>query len=744
MIISIFSFTLLISLILISTIYLGALNSIKSVAKNLNSEMLNQINKNVTSQIRQYDRIIINMSFDEDIRKFFIKNDISMSGEDLIVTMNILNNSSQVKTSHLDIESIYIYSFKNKSLISDMIYELETFYDRDFVEYIGLGNTTGNMDVLYNQSRSMISIVRSLPVDSPKKMGLISINLKKDFLNEIVSDLKSENAGEIIIVSDNNEFISCPPKFISSNKFNIYDVVGKIKNDSGYYFDIINRKKNLVVYLLSDLLGWKYMYLMEDNDIAKYYGPLGKLTGLLTIVTAFITFVTVILISNMLYRPVKNLIEFVNGFYKKDKVFRGEFELVRNSYNGIIRSKNELSALIESNKPVLKERFIYNVITGVVDRENVYIEKSGYYGIEINFSYYNVIILEISQANTVNPDEESLLMMSDFIKCIIRQLKNENVFGKSNINYINLYLNRFLLLVNHEKQCETNNTRNHIKRIIDSNNENKYEIAMGIGNSYNKYFEIKKSYYESVNAFHLAKVLNPEAKITFISDVDNIRIEYYYPYKIEKQLLKSVRLKAKDLIDEIINNIVNDLKEHEVLRWDFIKDVFLQLNISVIKIIKELVKDQNIIFYERDAYYRIKTADNIEMLKQNLKLSCINTIEYLNKHYDVSNHKIVINVIEYIDNNYTKDLGILELAEKFFISPSHLTRIFKQYTHTTINEHINNIRINRAKIFLQKNPHMTVEKIATCVGYKSLQTFNRNFKIYHGMTPSEFRFNEKK
>ena len=89
-----------------------------------------------------------------------------------------------------------------------------------------------------------------------------------------------------------------------------------------------------------------------------------------------------------------------------------------------------------------------------------------------------------------------------------------------------------------------------------------------------------------------------------------------------------------------------------------------------------------------------------------------------------------------------EDLSLQSLAEKLSISPRELSRLINERLDVNYANFINRYRIEEAKnlLFAGGNDHSILE-IAYEVGFNSKAVFNRAFKKFTGMTPSEFRKN---
>jgi len=96
------------------------------------------------------------------------------------------------------------------------------------------------------------------------------------------------------------------------------------------------------------------------------------------------------------------------------------------------------------------------------------------------------------------------------------------------------------------------------------------------------------------------------------------------------------------------------------------------------------------------------------------------------------------NALKYIDENYTKEIDIKELAKQEHISYAYFRTIFKKKTGTSPNQYIIMLRLRNASILL-KQTELSIKEIAGSVGFSDQMYFSRIFKKRFGMTPKEFR-----
>lgn len=98
---------------------------------------------------------------------------------------------------------------------------------------------------------------------------------------------------------------------------------------------------------------------------------------------------------------------------------------------------------------------------------------------------------------------------------------------------------------------------------------------------------------------------------------------------------------------------------------------------------------------------------------------------------------MMINILDYVTENCsTVNLDIM--SEKFFYSKTHICRLFIKNTGKSFNEFLMDIKIGQACSMLD-NSNLTVDEIASNLGYKSVEYFYRLFKKKKGITPKEYR-----
>lgn len=101
-------------------------------------------------------------------------------------------------------------------------------------------------------------------------------------------------------------------------------------------------------------------------------------------------------------------------------------------------------------------------------------------------------------------------------------------------------------------------------------------------------------------------------------------------------------------------------------------------------------------------------------------------------------HKTIRKILAYIHDNFTQDISIQGLSEKFYLSPNYLCHLFKKEVGENFIEYISNLRIEYACRLLAETD-LPVKQIGENCGFNDYFYFTRIFKRIVSQTPTQYR-----
>lgn len=97
---------------------------------------------------------------------------------------------------------------------------------------------------------------------------------------------------------------------------------------------------------------------------------------------------------------------------------------------------------------------------------------------------------------------------------------------------------------------------------------------------------------------------------------------------------------------------------------------------------------------------------------------------------------------KYIQERFTDDLSLEEVADSVHLNPHYFSKIFKQQVGTTFIDFVTALRIDKAKA-LMATGQLSLKEVCFEVGYNDPNYFSRVFKKVTGVTPSDYRGQSK-
>lgn len=118
-------------------------------------------------------------------------------------------------------------------------------------------------------------------------------------------------------------------------------------------------------------------------------------------------------------------------------------------------------------------------------------------------------------------------------------------------------------------------------------------------------------------------------------------------------------------------------------------------------------------------------------------LECI--INHLLTKDKKTDNIVIDKLIQFINDNFQKNISLQDAAETVFFNPAYCSRFFKEQTGEKFSDYLLKVRMQHAARLLKENKKVT--DISRECGYNSSGYFTRVFKDYYNCTPSEYIHN---
>ena len=105
-------------------------------------------------------------------------------------------------------------------------------------------------------------------------------------------------------------------------------------------------------------------------------------------------------------------------------------------------------------------------------------------------------------------------------------------------------------------------------------------------------------------------------------------------------------------------------------------------------------------------------------------------------------YKRIVQAKLFIDHNYAYHIDLNNISDEAYFSKFHFIRLFKQVYGMTPHKYLSRVRVEKAKLLLEKD--MPILEICHAIGFESASSFTGFFKRTVGVTPSTFQLHHLK
>lgn len=593
------------------------------------------------------------------------------------------------------------------------------------------------------QDVEVISYVFRLSKLVTSTKGTIVINVSE---NEICKYLNSNRFGtemEGMLIDKNGIVISDVNK---ENLFKELDEEQYIKNlikgglNSGFEYVSNKNEKVLYTYYRTSFNDWTYVAKYPlDKLMAKSYSMRTRYL-LLTFIIIVVGTLLAIFVATKFSKPMRQLIKELKsreGAEYKDS--RSDMAFIANAFSKIQEQEDNLHKLLKAREEETKNLAMHNLMQGEITNETEMEE------IKKLFPYNHYIVALASIDNMNSYLHETNHDIRSYHRYVLFD-KIEKSFPEGYSVCCIRYIGGMLGVIINMKEYDHSKVPRTVGNILTVvKNEAAqimgYTVTIGVSAVHNDYEGIKDCTIEASEAVK-NRLVEGRNSIIFYKSRNTENRKYHYSYNSEKKILNYLNTGDIKSIEEELKVIINDIRSISNLGNDNIVFIFNQLAGATIKYMAEHNMNTNILVgHNSNIYSKLAEFDTLEEIEEYLKELYSTIIEHSMQSDEISETRYWEQIMKYVNEHYKEDIVFEDLAEKIGISYSYLRKLVKEETGKSLMDNVNILRIEEVKRLLLHSD-MNICQIASEVGYRNVQSVNRFFKKYEGVSPSDYKNNQ--
>ncbi|MDF2668075.1 MAG: hypothetical protein K0R67_381 [Paenibacillus sp.] len=488
-----------------------------------------------------------------------------------------------------------------------------------------------------------------------------------------------------------------------------------VLHDNTYYF-----------YQIGQNSGYTYLNIIPGANISEQVSRLNLTLIILLVLALIVSVVISVLFSVRFNRPVKQMVSSLHSSSGKDVLFKSnirEFELIGQKLDDMLQTNARIqSDLVQKNIQLVsygylnKLKKIYNGSRGSVDM--------------ISMQEYRFIVYEITYKDRFW--EEMKEEPGPLTYCIYEFI-NHSLLGLFPTSLTFQVESRQMLSVINE--IDDARMDAYIAELLQvlSHDADYYFFTISISPPYPQRSDFTEAYEQTIKLLQERKLkentqvvrqsagrqavhlLTPAQEQQFDSNL-SAGNTHELLHLLDRHLALMERKCATVLqYQEFVIDIIQKVrKTFHALRID---------ERAIEPVIAGLSTGQS--FYSGRHYRRF--------FSQLLVAAC----EEIRKHQK-NGDPIIDFVLDYVQKCYAQDITLDIVAEHLHITGGYLSTYFKDKTGEYFVDYINGVRIGEAQRMLLETD-LRIQDVAVLSGYQNINSFNRMFKKFTGMSPREFR-----
>ncbi len=263
--------------------------------------------------------------------------------------------------------------------------------------------------------------------------------------------------------------------------------------------------------------------------------------------------------------------------------------------------------------------------------------------------------------------------------------------------------------------------------------------TISIGVSMENSLETISTAYEQAKVALQNRFYSGKGCITLFEEIkDEGNRDIEFKDSIKNEILFTLEACDKKRLVDTLENLY--IKEFKLNR----SNIYLikQISLEIIGTSIELLKDYNInkeivLGSEFSPYRLMRNLNTIDEIYEFVKGTLLKILSAIREFISNTDESDIKKALDYINQNYTENINLCEVAQYVHYSESYLSRKIKETIGMSFVQYLTKLRIEKA-IELLQNPNTTVSEVAQRVGYTDYRYFSSVFQKYTGYSPKEF------
>ncbi|WP_213526166.1 helix-turn-helix domain-containing protein [Paenibacillus sp. J31TS4] len=740
-----FSYIVLVIMLLTivsSVIYGSFLSVLEKEVEGATLSTLSQVRETVDARLREINRMAMQIAADPLLTPFMI----AEGGYEKYQSVSELK---KYRSANEFVEDIVIhYHAKDPSLLyaASGTYQIDNYFEKVFPfrdwgkeQFLSMASSLESAKIKPlkrggpDGQKSSPYMVYFYPLSEGTALFLINENA----LSKMIRPVLQEYSGFVFVLDEQEAVMTQVMQSVpKEDAAPILEAVtggspGKASKESL----AVRQEQYSLMRLESDTSGWTYLAAMPAEQVWKKVNETRRLFHytLAAVLLLGIGMACAFAVRN--YEPIWRL---AGSLRKQQGASKrvDELTLISEAIHEADRENEALLHKLKTQASLLRETYLQAWLGGKLRTEEDWCQANEVLDMDSGRSQYRVFLFLVDEYDRFfreNTKTIQDLIWYSFMKAA------EQLAGTAGAGYAAEYREgKGMVLVlraaagNEDRAEELANSANALFQ-----QHYKMTLTIGIGQAVGSPDAVPDSYAQAIQASRYRLIQGGDRAILYSRIRPAIDSKLWYPLEKERDLVKAIRQGNKAAMQQILEDMMASVIAQPIL-LEQIEFICFDIVNTVMKTLVEM----EITLPDADEVVEklfVSDVETVEEWAARMLAFCRQVCHSVEQNKESKNTALLEQLQDYVNGHYQNpSIHLEQIADEFGFSPSYLTRYFKNQTGQSLMQHIDSLRMEKAKKLLVETD-LTLGEMLQQVGYIDATNFIRKFKKAEGVTPMQYR-----
>ncbi|THF74148.1 helix-turn-helix domain-containing protein [Cohnella fermenti] len=670
--------------------------------------------------------------------------------QDMVTLRNLQAKLDNVLSTNDYIDSVYIYYHQDDFVLSSSQgpVRIEDFADRAFAEQLVTlplqknDARTRSVPGGLSGDETVITIVKAIPIFYTTKLpaAYVVVNLKGFYLQQVLDAIKTNPDAAIMVADESGHIITQKTGAASVRSASAY-MAFPPPQAAGTYERIIDGSDTLVSYVTSEKYGWTYIYTIPMAVVTEKIRLWLKTALLVGLLVILVSLLCSLLFSRRMAAPLKRLLSMLRN--DEDGPRRGKDVMqIERGVSRILDQNRRLGLLLAEYEAYSRNKFLADLLTSGEEEDPRTADKLAYYGLELPLDgRYAACLLSMDEYARYSAEHSERARNALFLQ--LMETMAEGTAQEHLAFIVEVDENRIALALRFAAEMPAEEAGAAVYAVAKAvhrllGERHPHSFTLGAGTPHTGIGRLRESCYEAGVAVDSRLLLGNGSVIRYES-IERGDRHIAYPMAIERHLLAALKMGDAEAVGRHLDEFEAYIQRHAPDRPEMVRSYYLQLFSSTLKCAYEMDAEfEPGSLLRETAHAELLGAETMRGMTAYMRGVYDRILLHQESKRSRKNKELIDAVQRYVVAQLHDDLSLERLGEQFYISASHLRKIFKDETGGTVKDFILRARMERA-IELLGGTELRIADIAGQVGYLSAQSFSKAFRLETGKSPAAYR-----